>query len=125
MQSATTTAWYCDLLVGISKSSSYPGYIQGSAQVVDCVGTPYPSECAATAEMEYASPYGWSNDGEGRTAYGCPGPASVITKSCTAASTKQTHRTRGIYVIIESGVTYTKHDYSGDMSVYRYCSPHG
>ena len=119
-QASAATAWWCDLLVGRTKSAAYPGYIQGYAQVVDCGGTPYPSECAATAEMEYASPYGWSNDGEGGTHYGCPGAASVITKTCTKSSS-QTYRTLGIFVIIVAGATDTSHAYSNNMTVLRLC----
>jgi len=119
-QPASRRDWSCDLLVGRTKSSSYPGYIQGYAQVLSCEGTPYPTECKATAEMEYASPYGWSNDGEGPGEYGCPGHASVITKTCERSSS-QTYRALGIFVVIDETGTFTPHEYSSNMTVDRLC----
>lgn len=119
------SSWACDLALGIAKSSSYPGYIQGYAYVQSCAGSPYPSECAATAEIQY-SPSGdsgtWSNDGDGETKYGCPSSvASVKTKTCYAASSTYYYRTHGIFVIIDDGVTHDYTDNTSKLGVSRIC----
>lgn len=114
----------CKLTTGIAKSKKYPGFIVGTAHFKSCVGSPYPSECSATADMEIDIPkHGWLNDGDGRTVHGCPpaAPTSSIKKKCKHTSAVFNYRTVGIYVVIWEGRTFDTSGVSPTLGVVRIC----
>jgi hypothetical protein len=112
----------CNVVTEVSKSKAYPGYMQAYAHVKSCEGDPYPSECAATAELEIDLPkQGWVNDGEGPTEYGCPGKGSLRTNKCARTGVVYSYRTRGIYVIIWDGQTFDEAKYSPIERAVRIC----
>jgi hypothetical protein len=89
----------CTGVINFGKSTTYPGFIQGSAWVTGCIPEA-PVFCTQTADMQTQnSSGGWSPDGDGPTISGCLGQvdSSVIRKDCTATRFIHYYRTQGIF----------------------------